>query len=169
MCDLRVLLNDLKLEYFVISEIKLDDSFPSAQYAIENYEVRDRRGRDGHGGGLIEFVKRGIIFKRVMQFETVISESFCSEFTTSRKKWFCMGIYRPSNFNNLDTLFKEVSDSLSKASLVYENFIIMGDFKIDINIAGMDVDKLDEFWNLFDLTQTQLKPTHVAPKIKNLQ
>ena len=27
----------------------------------------------------------------------------------------------------------------------------MGDFNIDINTAGIKVDKLDEFWNLFDL------------------
>ena len=45
-----------------------------------------------------------------------------------------------------------MSDSLSKASLTYENFIIMGDFNININTAGMDVDKLEEFSNLFDLT-----------------
>ena len=62
-----------------------------------------------------------------------------------------MDIYRPPNFNNLDTFFKEVSDSLSYGILTYENFIIMGNFNIDINNAGMDVDKLDEFCNLFDL------------------
>ena len=56
-----------------------------------------------------------------------------------------MGIYKPSNFVNLDTFFKEVSDSLSKASLTYENFIIMGDFTIDISTAGVDADRLDEF------------------------
>ena len=64
-----------------------------------------------------------------------------------------MGIYRPPKFDNLDTLLKEVSDSLSKASLTYENFIIMGDFNININTSGMDVDKLNEFCNLFDLTK----------------
>ena len=74
MIDLRILLQDLQLEYFVFSETKLDDSFPSAQFAIENYEIRGRRDRDGHGGGLIEFVKRVIICKSVKQFETVISE-----------------------------------------------------------------------------------------------
>ena len=73
------MLHALQLEYFVISETKVDDSFSSAQVAIENYEITARRGRDGHGGGLIEFVKRGIICKRVKQFETVISESICSE------------------------------------------------------------------------------------------
>ena len=116
-----------------------EPSFPSAQFAMENYEIRG---------------KRGIICKRVKQFETVISESVCSEITISKKKCFCMGIYRPPNFNNLDTFFKEVSDSLSlsKASLAYENFIIMGDFNIDINTAGIYVDKLEEFCNLFNLT-----------------
>ena len=68
-----------------------------------------------------------------------------------RKTGFCMGIYRPPKFKNLDTFFKEVSDCLSKASLTYENIIIMGDFNIDINTAGIKVDKLDEFCNLFDL------------------
>ena len=96
----------------------------------------------------------GIIFKRVKQFETVISESICSETTISKKKWFCMSIYRLPNFNNLDMFFKEVSDSLNKASLTYENFIIMGDFNIEINTAVIDVDKLDEFCNLFDLTNS---------------
>ena len=146
------MLHDLQLEYFVISETKLDDSFPSAQFVIKNYEIRGRKNRAGHGGGLIQFLKRGIIYKRVKQFETVISESICSEITISKNKCICMDIYRPTNFGNLNTFFKEVSDSLSKASLTYKNFIIMGDFNIDINTAGMDIDKLDEFCNLFDLT-----------------
>ena len=141
--DLRILLHDLEPEYFVISETKLDDNFPSAQFAIENYEIRGRRDKDlTEVRGLIEFVKRGIICKRVKQFETVISESICSQITISKKKWFCMGIYRSPNVNNLNTSFKEVSDSLCKASLTYENFIIMSDFNVDINI-GMNIDKLD--------------------------
>ena len=48
--------------------------------------------------------------------------------------------------------FKEVIVSRGKASLTYGNFIIMGGFNIDINTIGIDVDKLDEFRNLFDLT-----------------
>ena len=117
------------------------------QLEIRIYKIWGRRDRDGLGRGLIEFVKRGIICKRVIQFETVTSVSICSEITIFRKKLFCMGIYTPPNFNNLDTFFKEVSDSLTKASL-----IVMGDFNIDINAAGIEVDKLDEFCNLFDLT-----------------
>ena len=84
--DLRVLLHDLQLKYFVISETNIDDSFPSAQFTIENYELGQEETEMGHGGGLIEFVKSAIICKRIKQFETVISESICSEITISRKK-----------------------------------------------------------------------------------
>ena len=36
------MLHDLQLEYFVISETKLDDSFPFASFAIENYEGQEK-------------------------------------------------------------------------------------------------------------------------------
>ena len=36
----------LQLDYFVLSETKLDDSFPSAQFYIENFEIKNRRDRD---------------------------------------------------------------------------------------------------------------------------
>ena len=65
----------------------------------------------GMGEVWLNFLKRGIICKRVKQFETVISESIRSEITISRNKWFYMGIYRPPNFDNPDTFFKEVRDS----------------------------------------------------------
>ena len=73
--------------------------------------------------------KMGIIRKCVKQFQTVITESICSEVTISGKKWFCVGIYRPPNFNNLDTFFKKVSDPYAKQAwptniLILWNFII---------------------------------------------
>ena len=44
----------LQLDYFVISETNLDSSFPSAQFHIEDYEIRNRRDRNKkkRGGGL---------------------------------------------------------------------------------------------------------------------
>ena len=51
----------MRLDYFVVSETKLDGSFQSTQFAIENYEIRERRDRNGHGGALIAFVKKGIV------------------------------------------------------------------------------------------------------------
>ena len=59
-----------------------------------------------------------------------------------------MCIYKLPKLKNLDSFFKEVSEK----KIAHENFLIMGDFDIDIITAGMEVDKLDEFCNLSDLT-----------------
>ena len=54
--DVREMIGRLQLDYFVISETKLDSRFLSVQFHIGDYEIRNRRDRDKSGGGLIEFV-----------------------------------------------------------------------------------------------------------------
>ena len=58
--DAREVFGKLQLDHFVLSETKLDDSFPSAKFYIENFTLntRNRRDRDKNGGGLIEFVRK---------------------------------------------------------------------------------------------------------------
>ena len=54
----------LPLDYLIISETKIDESLPTAQFSVEGYEIRARRNRDNYGGGLTEFVRRGLLCKR---------------------------------------------------------------------------------------------------------
>ena len=56
--DLRVIQKFLSLHYFVLSETKLDESFPKAQLTVDGYEIRARRGINKYGGGLIEYVRK---------------------------------------------------------------------------------------------------------------
>ena len=56
--DVRELIGRLQLDYFVISETKLDSSFPSAQFHIVDYEIKNQRHRNNSGVGLIKFVKK---------------------------------------------------------------------------------------------------------------
>ena len=150
--DLREIISYLQLDYFVLSETKISDSFPSAQFDRSSYEIRAGRNRDGMGGGIINYVRKGVICKRLKDFETTISESICSELVISKEKWFCMCIYSPPNYNNSSNFFDEITLSLNKAALKFENFIVMGDFNIDVNASGPGKNKLHEFCNLFDLT-----------------
>ena len=90
--DLREIILELSLGYLVLSETKIGKSFPTAQFCIKGYEVRARRNRDKHGGGLIEFFKNGFIFKRFKKSETKQSESICSEFTIANRKWMYLNI-----------------------------------------------------------------------------
>ena len=68
--DVREAIGKLSLDYFVISETRLDESFLPAQFNISNYETRNRRDRDKNGGGLIEFERKVFITKRLKDYET---------------------------------------------------------------------------------------------------
>ena len=94
------------INYLVLSEVKVDQSFPRAQFHIKGYEVRARRDRDKHGDGLIEFVKY---------------ESICSEFTIANRKWICLNIYKSPDANNMNTFFDEITACLRKAAMKYKN------------------------------------------------
>ena len=71
-----------------------------AQLNIHDYEIRNRRDRDKHGG-LIEFARKGFMTKRMKEYETKLSEKICTEFTVSKKKWLCLSIYKPPSPNNI--------------------------------------------------------------------
>ena len=95
----------------MISETRLDSSFPSAQFHIGDYEIRNPRDRDKNGGGLNELLKKGIITKR-LDLETNLSETICTEIPISKKRWFYMSVYRPTSSANVDTYFAELTVSL---------------------------------------------------------
>ena len=94
--DLRRMKHDVPIDYFVISKTKLENSFPNAQLAINNYEIRARRDRNKHGGGLIGFVRKGIICsKRLRKYESLNIKVICSEVTILSKNSVIFNIYRP--------------------------------------------------------------------------
>ena len=79
----------------------------------------------------------------------------------------CFSIYRPPSRDNLELFFDELTSSLSKASESYENFIVMGDFNIDVTKKGTEFDKLDEFCDLFNLTNLVTSPTYFTKTHKS--
>ena len=145
--DLGEILKDLPFDYIVISETKLDESLQNSQFKLNGYEVRARRDRHKHGGGLI-----GFICQKLKKYEPNCSECICSEFTVSKKKWICFRIYRSPSTGNIKTFSEEMNEVISKALCKYENLIVMGDFNIDIKSSNSDKDKLENFCDLFNLT-----------------
>ena len=102
--------------------------------------------------GVLVFVRRGIIFNRISDFELSFSECICSELTISKSRWLCFGIYRTPDSGDLSIFFEELSESLSQAILKYQNIIIMGDFNSDLKNKSFGFNKLDQFRDLFNLT-----------------
>ena len=108
---------------------------------------------------MLEFLRKGFICKRQTHLEPNNLECICSELTISNIKWICFSICRPPNSQNLVQFFSELCDSLSKANESYKNFIVIGDFNIDISISNSDHDKLEQFCSLFNLQVLMKKET----------
>ena len=92
---LRLIIHVVPLDYLVISETKLDDSLPNAQLTMNNYEIR-ARGDRGKDGGLVEFVRKGLICKRLKKYDLLNMEVICSEVKISNKISVIFSIYRPN-------------------------------------------------------------------------
>ena len=86
------------------------------------------------------------------KYEPNCSECICSELPILKKKLICFSIYRPPSTGNIETFFEEMNEVISKALCKYENLIVMGDFNIDIKSSNSDKDKLENFCDLFNLT-----------------
>ena len=67
-----------------------------------------------------------------------------------------------------EIFFEELTNSLSKASESYQHFIILGDFNLDVTNRGAEFDKLDEFCDLFNLTNLITCPTCFTKTLKSI-
>ena len=69
-----------------------------------------------------------------------------------KQKLVIFSIYKAPDYSNLLAFFKELRKYLNQASENYDNFIVMGNFNIDIRQTSPESHKLDEFGSLFSLT-----------------
>ena len=67
--DLRELPYCIDIDFISISETKLDNFFPSAQFHTDSYSLF-WRDRNKHGRGLAAFVKSGLLPKHIIELES---------------------------------------------------------------------------------------------------
>ena len=90
--------------------------------------------------------------KIIQKFQTFKHEFICSELTIAQKNWLCFNIHWTSTLKNLAFFFEKLTDSLRKKSQSYKDFIILSDFNRDVKLSGTELHKLEEFCDLFTLT-----------------
>ena len=117
-----------KLDIFLISETKIDNSFPEAQFCCEGYSHPHRRDRCLGAGGLLMYVNQDIPSRILKSHDTPEDiEIMCVEINLRKQKWVVIGIYRPPNLNAI-YFSNHLSRVLDLYSKKYDNLIIMGDF-----------------------------------------
>ena len=140
------------IDILMISETKLDSSFPEGQFLIPGYSSPYRLDRNCRGGGVMLFVREDIPSKLLLIDNQAI-EGFYFETNLRKKKWLLCGSYNPNRDNignNLDSL----SRNLALYSSTYENYTIIGNFNIEA-----DSREMSSFCDTFDITSLIKEPT----------
>ena len=154
--DLKEIVSKSLPDILVFAETKLDNSFTNSQFFLQDYFEPTRKDNTRHSGGIIEFVRKGIVRKRLVDFELKEFESIASEITLNKRKLFILSFYRTerteNRLTNIKKFFQELSLILNKVIEKYDDIVLMGDINIDFHdkkTTGFR--ELKEFMNIFGL------------------
>ena len=110
----------------MVSETKIDDSFPVGNFVIDGFSTPYQLDRDSNGGGIMLYVREDIPSNLLATHEKNHIKSFYVELNLRNEKWLINCSYKPNKFmicNYLDAL----STYLDLHSTTYEKNLILGD------------------------------------------
>ena len=116
------------LDVFLVSECKLDLSFPDPQFQIDNYNMFPK-DQNKNGGGLLFYVNQDLNCKIVntYNFPTDI-EILPLELALTKRKWLILGLYKMPSLRSENFISKV--KTLTFYSEKYDNILLMGDFNM---------------------------------------
>ena len=85
-----------KVDIMMISETKIDDSYPTNQFLIEGYSTPFRLDRNAQGGGILIYAREDIPCKELKSKKTSGNiECIFLEINLRKSKWVIMAGYNP--------------------------------------------------------------------------
>ena len=130
--DLKKIVKDY-IDILIVSETKLDDSFPENQFTIEGYCSPFRYDRNSSGGGMIVFIREDIPCRELKKHIIPGNiEGQYLEIHLRRNKWLLFTGYNPHR-ETISHFLKNVSSTLDKYLSTYDNLLLIGDFNSEIN------------------------------------
>ena len=141
-----------KTDIGLISETKIDESFPNHQFKINGYKTI-RRDRDSFGGDLIFYINEQVPSK-VLTLESIPRdiEIILLDFTVKKQKWLCIGLNKPPSQNEKYFL-DHLSKALGRLTYQYDKTILIGDFNFTA-----ENNNLENFMKTFNLECLIKKP-----------
>ena len=103
----------------MISESKLDDSFPGSQFLIQGFGKPFHLDRNRNGGGIMLLIRSDIPAKVIFDDKNPF-ESFFVELNFRKKKSLLNCSYNP-NDDNIESHLNCLSRSIDSLSSKYEN------------------------------------------------
>ena len=88
------------LDILIISEAKIDDTFPDSQFLIKGFSAPYRLDRTAKGGAILLYIREDIPSERIKKvlFDEAF-EGFFIEINLRSKKWLLRCSYNPHRDN----------------------------------------------------------------------
>ena len=138
----------------MISETKIDESFPLSQFMIHGFSMAHCRDRNACGGGILVYFRNNITAK-LLKLENLPSdiEAIFIEMDIKSKKWLLCCAYNP-NKSLIENHLRQLQKELEASSERYEHFLLVGDLNADVSDPSMT-----SFCTLFKLKNIVKEPT----------
>ena len=141
--DIRITIADF-VDILVITESKLDQSFPESQFFINRFSKPFRKDRNRHGGGFLMYIKEDIPQKELSFNLPSDIEIIIIELNINKIKWLVCGCYHPPSESD-EYFFYHLGKVLDNFSTKHDDFVLLGDFNVQENETI-----LSEFLNAYN-------------------
>ena len=144
-------------DMLTIAETKLDESFNSAQFQIENFHLW-RADRTANGGGLLTYIKSDLPSDRKHKLECQIIESIFTEIVLKNEKWIICGLYRPPSMSDKE-FSNDFIQTFDQLSVKYDNILILGDLNYNMLLDNSKSTPSNNVCDIFDFSNLIKKAT----------
>ena len=127
-----------RIDLLILTETKLDESFPTSQFLIDGFSTPYRQDRNINGGGILIYIRKGITSRPLnehtfpdVQFDSGSTlgpiEGMFIEINLKKVKWLLFGTYHRPKQND-EYYFDQVTYALDKYVTKYDKLLLAGDF-----------------------------------------
>ena len=147
-------MNYIDVSMMQVSETKLDDSFPTAQFLLDRFSKPYRLGCCSICGRIFLYVKDGISFRLLREHRLPDNtECLFIEIKIRNKKWHLCYLYNPHK-NNISNHIFHLGKGFHSYITHYDNILFLGDFN-----SQLSENCVNDFCNFYNLSNLFKEPT----------
>ena len=140
------------IDVLMISETKIDGSFPIWIFLLTGYSALYRSSRRSKGGTILVYVREDIS-SNLLSIENKPMEGFYVDLSLHKNKWLVNCSYNPHK-SSIDNHLLALGNSLDAYSSTNEKIVILGDFKV-----GKENNYMKLFCESYNLKTVIKEPT----------
>ena len=127
---LKVLIEN-NIDILVLTETKINSSFPNAQFTIDRFSAPFRLEQNRFSSGVLIYVREGIPCKQLT--EHILpedTERIFIDINLRKTKWLLFDEYRPPR-QQAEYFVKHANYALETYGQTFDKFLLAGDFNIE--------------------------------------